>query len=526
MNPIHAWMLVGIATSFAAKDVDSDGDGLSDFAETTKYLTDPNAADSDGDGLKDFIPAERREYTYSVRAVMRVLPPIDEKSLTDDYQDGRVLKRGKDFVEIEIVIYPRNGVAARIEGRSDWRKPEPALAAWLAPGPTTNFDAAMTEDMLESLTRDGIDLAAMTDAQAAPRVAKWLLDRAKFEDSFTTFAVEWKNGKPRVARELEERVAETLRKNGRSLDEQWRRELLGKGMYETRMHGTCTSTAIYLQTGLRAVGIPTRTIVCIPAIDASDPSEHALVDGLSDPTMRDALKASIASLGTSWASHTFNEVHVGGRWRRLNYTRLGQNVVGDGAMGLFVHVHTFADHAEAGLVEWGKRAARDAKDDAFGHSNPYSCLELSDLVGKHADPERLVALEAIFRALSIERVDRYSDVEAEGKVKMRLDDPETAGHFVMSVRESLPGWGTDQYAKFYELCGKRFALRSAGRPDVPARATRGYWVVPESEVRAFYLRVEPDDFVAMAKDVDYSLAFLADGSPCEWRVLDGVVVRR
>lgn len=524
MDLLHA-VTVAAAIAAAGKETDSDGDGLSDFAETTKYLTDPNSADSDGDGLKDFIPDERREYTYSVRAVMRVLPPIDEKTLTDDYQDGRVLKRGKDFVEIEVVVYPRNGVAARIEGHAGWRKADPALARWLAPGPTTNFDAAMTKDMLESLARDGIDLDAMTDAQAAPRVAKWLLDRAQFEDSFTTFAVEWKNSKPSVARELENQVAETLRKHGRSLDEQWRRELLGKGMYETRVRGTCTSTAIYLQTGLRAIGIPTRTIVCIPVIDATDPEELALIDGIGDETMRDALKASTKALAGMWASHTFNEVHVGGRWRRLNDTRLGQNVAGEGAMGLFVRVNTFADHAEAGLVEWGKRAARDDKSDTFGHGNPYSCLELSDLVGRHADPARVAGLEAIFPALTIERVDRYFDVESEGKVKMRLDDPDTAGHFVMSVRESLPGWGTDQYAKFYELCGKRFALRAAGRPDVPARATRGYWVIPESDVRAFYLRVEPDEFAAMEPGVDYSLEYVDDGASCGWRVDPSVVIR-
>jgi hypothetical protein len=28
-----------------------------------------------------------------------------------------------------------------------------------------------------------------------------------------------------------------------------------------------------------------------------------------------------------WVSHTFDEVFVGGRWRRLNYDRLGQNVL-------------------------------------------------------------------------------------------------------------------------------------------------------------------------------------------------------
>jgi len=36
-----------------AEDVDSDGDGLSDFREIHKYFTDPKKADSDGDGYGD-----------------------------------------------------------------------------------------------------------------------------------------------------------------------------------------------------------------------------------------------------------------------------------------------------------------------------------------------------------------------------------------------------------------------------------------------------------------------------------------
>ena len=39
--------------SLQAAEVDSDGDGLSDTAETATYATDPAAADTDGDGFKD-----------------------------------------------------------------------------------------------------------------------------------------------------------------------------------------------------------------------------------------------------------------------------------------------------------------------------------------------------------------------------------------------------------------------------------------------------------------------------------------
>jgi len=49
---LHAFMM-GLVLSAATTDLDSDGDGLSDFHEVHKHFTDPTAADSDGDGVHD-----------------------------------------------------------------------------------------------------------------------------------------------------------------------------------------------------------------------------------------------------------------------------------------------------------------------------------------------------------------------------------------------------------------------------------------------------------------------------------------
>ena len=59
-----------LAAPLLAQDPDRDGDGLSDFHEQHKYLTDPDAVDSDGDGTPDGDWFERREYTYTVRSVV------------------------------------------------------------------------------------------------------------------------------------------------------------------------------------------------------------------------------------------------------------------------------------------------------------------------------------------------------------------------------------------------------------------------------------------------------------------------
>src|SRR4029079_913088 len=96
----------------AEADVDTDGDGLSDFEEVHKYFTDPRAADSDGDGVPDGDWEERREYAYTVRTVVRVLPPVTEDVLSDDYQDARVIERTPGHVELEVIHYPLHTRAA------------------------------------------------------------------------------------------------------------------------------------------------------------------------------------------------------------------------------------------------------------------------------------------------------------------------------------------------------------------------------------------------------------------------------
>jgi hypothetical protein len=75
----------------AAGDPDSDRDGLSDFHELHKHFTDPKNADSDGDGTPDGDWLERREFAYTVRAVVHVMKPVTLEHLTDDFQDARLL---------------------------------------------------------------------------------------------------------------------------------------------------------------------------------------------------------------------------------------------------------------------------------------------------------------------------------------------------------------------------------------------------------------------------------------------------
>src|SRR5512134_1357617 len=96
-----AFVLLLAAAGSAQVDPDRDRDGLSDFAEVHKYLTDATKADSDGDGVPDGDWRERREYQYTIRTVVQVMRPVTIEFLCDDYQDARVIDETADYVELE-----------------------------------------------------------------------------------------------------------------------------------------------------------------------------------------------------------------------------------------------------------------------------------------------------------------------------------------------------------------------------------------------------------------------------------------
>lgn len=507
-------------------DPDTDRDGLSDFAEIHKYLTDPQKADSDGDGIPDGDWNERREYAYSVHAVMHVMAPFDVASMNDDYQDVRVLDERPDLLEFEVVVYPFNTVASAIVPDEGWRKLAADLKPHLSPGPCCNWDEAMQRDLRSALIVDGIDVTKLDDVETVARVSKWLMQRAKFEDSFTTFAVDFDDGKPRVTERQRENVDATLKRFGRTLEEQWDRELFGAGMYRTKTIGSCTSAAIYLSTALKAIGIPTRTVICVPVVDANDAREVSWIDArIAHRGVRALVKKAAADQRGSWTSHTSNEVWVGKRWRRLNYTALGQNVLDAEYLGLMVHVYTYVDQGTARLSGWGNREVHPLHTALFGGANPYSCTSLSDRFGAHAK----VANEplASVRELEIGRAYWYDDPKRDAKLSMsNLADRETAGHVLVHVDTEFPNEGSSAYGTFYGEVSKQFELRASGRDPIPLRAARGYWIDSDKDLKEFYLRIEPADYARMQPGVDYALAWLGEkDADFRWTVRSGVALR-
>lgn len=372
----------------APSDIDTDGDGLSDFHEVHKYLTDPAQADSDGDGVPDGDWSERREYSYTVRSLVHVARPVTEDVFCDDYQDARVLEEGEDYLELEVIHYPLGTAHEAITPDANWRKSAAWHAEYLRSSPSSDWNAAMREELFTALAEEGHDVDSLNDLQMVEAVSAYALKRTRGINLFTTFCSELDSeGRVRIHPDLESLVQREAKKEGYSVEDAMQHELFASGMFANRSRGSCTSSAIYLCGVLRAAGIPARIILTNPVIDASDPREVKFLERLRHPEVRDAITTGTVNLGKSWASHTYNEVWVGGRWRRLNYNRLGQPTLDAHYFGLMTHVVTTADWLEAGLARTIglRQQLRRGTPDIFGHYNAYSCIALSDRYGKHAD---------------------------------------------------------------------------------------------------------------------------------------------
>jgi hypothetical protein len=509
-------------------DPDSDGDGLPDFHEVHKYRTDPHKKDTAGKGESDGDWQQRREFTYSVRAVIRVMPPYNLRALNDDYQDVRVRKETKEYVELEVVAYPLNTNAEAIKGNPNWKKDYAGMKEYLDPGITTNWDDEMRKNLLRELAKDGIDPDKLTDKQVVEQVSRWLFARSQFRNMFCTFYVGFREGKPLVLPGLEKRFERDKGDPKWTVQQEFEHELFGKEMFARKTYGSCTSTAVYQTTVLRALGIPTRIILCIPLADGSDPSQVEMIDkGLTNHRVRHDAYLGATSGGDSFASHTFCEVFVGGRWRRLNFTTLGQNILEPRYLGLMIHVHTFKDLSEANLAAtWGTRYAKGLRDDVFKHSNPYRLLEVSDHFGKYAKVPNPPANE--LKQVTIDKAYWPESKAAPAEIReLRWGKEPGSGRFFVHCEEWLENAGDYlQYKLFMRRADRDFVLRAKGQPDVPCQISMNFYTRASSKLCELEVAIPPPAYAKMAKDVAYALHPANVKKGYEWRVRDGVTLTR
>lgn len=511
-------------------ETDSDGDGLSDFQEVHKYRTNPKKVNTARNGISDGQWDDRREFTYSVRVVIRVMRPYNLKALNDDYQDVRVLAENKEYAELEVVVYPLNSNAKTIEGNRNWKADYAGMQQYLAPGVTTNWDEAMRNDLLHELANSRIYPDRLTDKEVVEQVSRWLMNGSKTLNMFCTFYVGFSDGKPVVLPGLEEAFERSKGDPKWTIQQQFEHGVLGREMFANKTHGTCTSTAIYQTTALRALGIPTRMILCIPPADGSDPAQVEMLDkGLTHHQVRRDAYIGVSAGANSFCAHTFCEVFVGGRWRRLNYTELGQNVLSPNYLGIMIKVHTFSDLSEANLAAtWGTRYAKGLRDDVFQHNNPYRLVEVSDHFGKYARvPNPPIAVYE-HKLITIGEAYWPESKGAPPGVRNMKSNAQLGGRcFWIRCQEWLEkAGGYLQYQRFMNRADKNLVLAAEGQPDVRCYLSGSDVVDGTRNVRDLEVVISPNEYAKMVEDVAYTLNPVNAAEGYVWKVRDGLTIVR
>ena len=166
------------------------------FKKIHKYRTDPKKFSTAGDGVSDGDRQRRREFTYTIRSVVKVMPPVNLECLNDDYQDARVLSRGENFVELEVIHYPLEHQCPGHPADPDWRRDAESKQEYLRPGITTNWDDAMRRDLIAALKADGIDPDRLDD-KAARHAGLRLADGELEIREYVLHALHALSGRPR-----------------------------------------------------------------------------------------------------------------------------------------------------------------------------------------------------------------------------------------------------------------------------------------------------------------------------------------
>lgn len=509
-------------------DKDTDKDGLSDFAEKHKYFTDPAKADSDGDGTPDGHKEERREYAYSIRTLIRVLKPYDLTAMNDDYQDATLVKETPEYGELEVIHYPLNTVAQSITANPGWQSEYAGMQDWLRPGITTNWTPQMRTQLLAELEGENIRPEQLTDRELAEKVSRWMLQRIRPPSTmFTTYFIDFTEGRPTLLSGCEKAFEREKGKMGWSFEQQLQHEVFGAGMFEHKSRGTCTSSAVCWTTVFRALGLPARHVLCIPAVDGNDPAQLAMIQrGVTHHAARKTILAGMDGL-RGFVAHTFNEVFVGGRWVRLNYSKLGQNILDEKAYGLLTHTLTFRDLSEASLAPtWGRRYALNERSVEVPTANPFTALEVSDRFGSHANiPNPPAQPTPDHTVLTVQRLIWADSAQRPAWLpqdSIRMTIPDSVVILARPV-ERFEDQNYRQYRRFIDAADPSFVLKGADGTQINARLTNGcYSTTTECEIALY---ISTSDRARMKPGVAFTLVPQngKTGAP-RWSVRDGVTL--
>lgn len=444
---------------------------------------------------------------YMIKAQMEFVKPIALDAMQTSWQTAKLISETQNTVTYEISLNPLYDFSPPSQGNPNWQRDNaaaPALAPYLVPGVTTNWDNAMREDLIRTLREDGIDIAQLTDLEVVRKVSEWLFSqrggRFTYHSLFIPYYVKFQNGGVIVPDELRFVFdAEKRRDNIQTDADAFEAGLFGRTMYLKRRRGDCTASAILQATVLKALGIPTRIVMSTSLADANNASQFDLVKNhMRHEHTRKRLLEGLAQQQNSWSNHSFNEVYINGRWVRLNYNELGQPVVDRYYLGLMVQVARVNDWSEANLTTWGLHQVQQ-KPAGFSY-NPYRLISLEDRFFD-ADFER--QNQGPFQELKQIKMTSIKHVtDSSLSQSVRNNIPSSAQFFVTIDTSDSLTYDYVYFRLFRQKASEAFGLRADGVPEVSLRIA-GTQTNPEEQYAGFYLYAF--DSSAMRSGVTYTL---------------------
>jgi len=354
---------------------DTDADGLTDYEEYCKYRTDPTLADSDGDGTPDADWAERREYTYSIKAVLELKQPWDLEAMNDLFQDARLIGSTQSgYQKVEVIVYP-DASPVLLPMPYPYQLSSEALREYTVPAADLNYSRKMqreiwkilssathTLDVLAKLQHE-IGQMKLTVPLYAPFVytykqkGKLVVDQTFFQS---------------INREVtEEEVQKALAVN-----------YFGDSMFKRKRYGACVSRARLLASMLRAAGIPARVSMSIPMLYYYKGSgeRKRLIKNLSREEIGGSFSYEKPSAPNevTIVGHSQVEVYLNNHWIRLGY-QLNEGPLFAGTDQVFIKIIDAADFSEVDFTKTWTFAQ-------WVKERPYRTVELSDQAAKYESP--------------------------------------------------------------------------------------------------------------------------------------------
>jgi hypothetical protein len=487
------------------------GEQISDYARAHKYF---------GNDPKNF--------TYTITSVMQFAKPFDVADMTDDYQDARLIAQDEDSATVEITYYPLNTNRDGIGENLNWKRDYASMTKYLAPTATENWDEKMRTDLLVELRHDGIDPDTLTDLQVVTQVSRWLKRRSQFTNAFAIWFVQYPEGKPEVFPLLRQPFDKEKPTPDTTDQAMFDQEVLGRSMFYNRVHGSCTSYAVYLATVFRALGIPTRIVFFVPPVDPNDLQQRdMLLSAIHHNPVRATIRHGLPRSG-GFANHLFNEAFIGKRWVRVNYDIVGQDSLDDSYLGLMTHILTTDSLSHVPMAEtWGRRYAMyPAVEPKLSSQNPYRLLKVSDHFGAQARIDNPAVKDEELRAVTVREVywqDALpADIEAFVKRFRKPGNPRNPD-FYIGIQEYIPHYA-NQMRDFEAHAGHQFVLTSPGHPDLHATLS-GATLSSPAQYQMWGVRIEDASRKDIAPGAEYTLRPINTSETYTWSIKEGLVVR-